>query len=333
MKPAILTISIISPLLIALLLTVYCHGLDDEVIMRHAFKRDIQELESKNNLFQPSDSMETIVQFYLYTRENAEPFLLMPNDTAMLSNSSFDVNKPTKVLIHGFLGSIKRRMVQDIKRRFLETQDVNVLAVDWSPIAWSFNYYAIVEEVPNVGYYLAEMLTFLVSQGCDPKSFHLIGHSLGAHVAGFAGFFLDEWKIGRITGLDPAKPMYNQVDRSKRLDSTDADFVDCIHTCGGLLGLSEPICHVDFYPNGGRHVQPGCYVFDFGRCSHRRSYEYFAESILPTHKFPALMCKKFNDTPNDCTNSDVYMGNYVNRSARGVFFVHTNKVFPYAINS
>jgi Lipase len=45
---------------------------------------------------------------------------------------------------------------------------------------------------------------------------------------------------------------------TERLAATDAMFVDVIHTCAGLLGYDLPIGHVDFYPNGGDHVQPGC---------------------------------------------------------------------------
>ena len=50
--------------------------------------------------------------------------------------------------------------------------------------------------------------------------------------------------------------------RRMRLDTTDAEFVDVIHTNSGKIYLGEvsmleAIGHVDFYPNGGQE-QPGC---------------------------------------------------------------------------
>ena len=48
----------------------------------------------------------------------------------------------------------------------------------------------------------------------DPKMIHLIGHSLGCHVAGIAAkaVFQDTGsKIGRISALDPASPQYSDL--------------------------------------------------------------------------------------------------------------------------
>ena len=63
-------------------------------------------------------------------------------------------------------------------------------------------------------------------------------------------------------GLDPAGPLYEGLDAELKLDATDADFVDVIHTNAdrflvGGLGSYEKSGHADFYPNGGQW-QPGC---------------------------------------------------------------------------
>jgi hypothetical protein len=63
-------------------------------------------------------------------------------------------------------------------------------------------------------------------------------------------------------GLDPAGPLFEGYDTSVRLDKSDADYVDVIHSNGeaiyvGGFGIAEAIGHVDFYPNGGR-AQRGC---------------------------------------------------------------------------
>lgn len=63
--------------------------------------------------------------------------------------------------------------------------------------------------------------------------FHIIGHSLGAHIAGYAGTSLNG-QIGRITALDPAKPYFEATHSSVRLDRTDAKYVDVVHTDASL---------------------------------------------------------------------------------------------------
>lgn len=79
---------------------------------------------------------------------------------------------------------------------------------------------------------------------------HLVGHSLGAHICGFAAKELkkghNKWLVQRISGLDPAQPCFRNVDPSIHLHRTDAPFVDVIHTNGRFftslgLGLPEPI--------------------------------------------------------------------------------------------
>lgn len=63
-------------------------------------------------------------------------------------------------------------------------------------------------------------------------------------------------------GLDPASPLFETisgiVDPEFRLDPTDAQFVDVIHTSGSAFGFLAPLGHADFYPNNGKFPQPGC---------------------------------------------------------------------------
>ena len=66
----------------------------------------------------------------------------------------------------------------------------------------------------------------------------------------------------RITGLDPAGPLFEQTTSAVRIDRSDCSFVDIIHTNGGnedagFLGMNAAVGHSDFFPNGG-HQQPKC---------------------------------------------------------------------------
>jgi hypothetical protein len=94
-----------------------------------------------------------------------------------------------------------------------------------------------------------------------PSAVQLIGHSLGAHIAGNVGKFFNG-TIGRITGLDPAGPLF-QTTSEDALSSDNALFVDSIHTSSGVLGQTRPTVDASFYPNRGDPPQPGCAYLDF----------------------------------------------------------------------
>lgn len=46
-------------------------------------------------------------------------------------------------------------------------------------------------------------------------------------------------------------PKFDYAAPEGRLDTTDANFVDVIHSCAGTLGIKQSIGHIDFYPNKG----------------------------------------------------------------------------------
>lgn len=95
------------------------------------------------------------------------------------------------------------------------------------------------------------------------EKIHFIGHSLGSHVAGFAGKKVKELtgnRIRLISGLDPAGPEFEIPlrDKNSRLSSEDATIVEAVHTNIGVNGFTKPLGTTDFYVNGGGPYQPGC---------------------------------------------------------------------------
>ncbi len=136
-----------------------------------------------------------------------------------------------------------------MKDELLKKEDLNIFLVDWQNHASGIDYF---RAVYNVRLVAKEINKFIKEAFISSNKTHCIGHSLGAHICGYVG---KEIKLKRISGLDPAGPMFGQKS-SERLDKTDAEFVDVIHS-DSTLGFNSPIGHVDFYPNGGSS-QPGC---------------------------------------------------------------------------
>ncbi|XP_050298571.1 phospholipase A1 member A-like isoform X2 [Anthonomus grandis grandis] len=195
------------------------------------------------------------VQFVLFPR-NSTPYLLRYENQEALNNSEFDPSNPTKIITHGFMSSIKNDVVTLIKDAYLETSSYNIIGMDWSALCHT-EYVSAMRGAKIAGQQLGDFLNYLASSGIDLRDVHIIGHSLGAHVAGMGGSSVVGQRVGRITGLDPAGPGYGDIKEELRLDSQDALLVDVIHTFMKVIGTSRPIGHIDFYPNGGRY-QPGC---------------------------------------------------------------------------
>lgn len=138
-----------------------------------------------------------------------------------------------------------------------------------------------------------------------------------------------------MTGLDPALPGFHLIaSETNRLDATDADFVDVIHSCAGVLGFLQPLGNADFYPNAGTAVQPGCCCVPevMEACSHGRSYVYFTESINSKSGMIATKCGSWDQYMGGrCDGAEtVLMGEHVDKSASGSYFLRTRSEPPYA---
>ncbi|XP_011186592.2 phospholipase A1 VesT1.02 [Zeugodacus cucurbitae] len=281
----------------------------------------------------PSGRAAAVVYFHLYTNENPKtPDTIVAGDAASLAASHFNRANPTKFVIHGWQSDSDSDLNPLIRDAYLSKGKFNVICVDWSDKAQTLNYAASVMRVPGVGKQVASFIDFLHQQGgLSYANLQVIGHSLGAHVSGYAGKNVRYGRIQQITGLDPALPMFSYDKPAERLNQNDAYYVESIQTCGGLLGFLRPIGKAAFYPNGGKS-QPGCGLDLAGSCAHSRSWIYYAESIQKNN-FPSMKCSDYeNAVEKSCgkTYSSVRMAaptNYVN--ADGDFYVPVNKKAPY----
>ncbi|XP_055386255.1 phospholipase A1-like [Condylostylus longicornis] len=298
-------------------------------------KIDLEELNlSCKPLCDPANG-DVDVKFYLYTRKNPsveEKQELKSSDSETIKNSNFNYRKPTRFIIHGWNNNYGSSVNRVITEAYLHKDDYNVIVLDWSSCSKTINYFAARCCVDNVGKQLAKLIDILNEKHkLKFQQIKLIGHSLGAHVAGFAGKNIKRGKLPSIIGLDPALPCFKVDAIDERLSAGDAEYVETIHTNAGILGFFNPIGIASFYPNGGTK-QPGCLKIS---CSHSRSFQYYAESVERVNEFIPKKCNNMEEIKkNNCNINadDIRMGGKTNNDkADGIFILPTNKAYPYAI--
>ncbi|KAL3868056.1 hypothetical protein ACJMK2_040894 [Sinanodonta woodiana] len=255
------------------------------------------------NLF-PESPDKINITFRLFTRQNEQDNtfkIFSVEDVVGIKNSHFDHCRPTKIVVHGYLSRGYDSWMLTMKNELLKAGDFNVILIYWNDGSQG-TYNQATANARVVGALTAKLITVLMKHAnADPADFHIIGHSIGAHIGGYVGERTPN--LGRITGLDPAALIFQSADKVVRLDRADAKFVDVIHTDGGNilmlgLGMFDPMGHADYYPNGGI-FQPGCYAFHFIPrkvvCRHLRSLEYFIESINSVCPFRGYRCPSYTD--------------------------------------
>ena len=108
------------------------------------------------------------------------------------------------------------------------------------------------KNLPVVSQHCSGFIQWLFQEGVlDKTKLHLIGQSMGAHIVGAVGYYvqlsMDNYKIPRITGLDPAGvSMYPSI-RGRNIQKEDAEFVDVIHANFDHLGDRTLDGHVDIF--------------------------------------------------------------------------------------
>ncbi|XP_026733202.1 pancreatic lipase-related protein 3-like [Trichoplusia ni] len=287
----------------------------------------------------PMECPNVNVTFWLYTKENEDnPYQVFALNSTSIEEAPWVKGAPVKILIHGYTGYRDFSPNTEIRPAYLKCCNYNIISIDYNPIAREPCYIEAARNTELVGKCTAQLIDQLVQKhDFNLSQFHVIGFSLGGQAAGFIGDYLTSGLLDRITGLDPALPLFVTTDPKKKIDKSDAKFVDVLHTNALEKGKLESSGTVDFYANGGI-TQPGCRTTredTKSGCSHGRAPQYYAESINTEVGFYAAKCyswitymigwcELFNSA------DDVLFGEHVPLDAKGLYFFRTNSEAPYA---
>lgn len=134
-----------------------------------------------------------------FRRNYQAEMLTVPENGTAIDSQYFNSSNDVKIVTHGWLSGESTEWLQKIKNSFLK-KDYNVILVDWSELADNPIYPWSALSTRYVGKRLSKLISAIKSTfHVGGESFHLIGHSLGAQVMGYAGMF-SEHQIRRITG-------------------------------------------------------------------------------------------------------------------------------------
>ncbi|CRL01824.1 CLUMA_CG015039, isoform A [Clunio marinus] len=299
---------------------------------------------------------------YVLLTERENISIPITESLKLWNHEQFDVMKKVVIMVTGWTTDVNEEnsAASELWKAYHSRGDTNFVFVDTARYvdtlyAWSaFN---TQELGRGLGRGLAELIKVV-----PLENIHLMGHSLGAHIAGTAGKTFQEItnkQLPRITAFDPAKvrkvvnfleisliklfhlfslllllhqkPCFNEGESLLGVGRGDAEFVDVIHSDAGGLGKSEAIGDADFFPNGIVPLMPGCLTIF---CSHSRAWEYYAETVYKGNEsnFIGKKCGSLLSYEIDaCIRQEVPMGYACPPTAKGNFFLKTSSKSPFGL--
>lgn len=134
----------------------------------------------------PSD-----IKIYFFSRTTNGKEVNLANP-AEINQTDYSPSKETIFLIHGWINDHRAPMIESIKNAYLDVADVNVFVVDWGRFAFE-EYVHARYLVVAIGKTLAELVSsMVVNNFLSLSKTTIVGHSLGAHIAGTTGKALNK---------------------------------------------------------------------------------------------------------------------------------------------
>ncbi|XP_055842957.1 uncharacterized protein LOC129909839 [Episyrphus balteatus] len=221
------------------------------------------------------------------------------NDLASILKHPKFVHKNTSCYLHGYNNTQDDYSVHLLVDSYLKGNDFNFLTVDFAALV-NGSYTSAQENILKLVPRLSNSFLDLIKAGLDVNSISLVGHSLGGVAVGLIGRDIYQKTNGRvilprISPLDPSNPDERDDYFLPAVQKTDAKFVDVIHASAGQTGTPVHTGHVDFWPNGGEPIQPGCPEESVNEeCSHHKAWAYWAQSVAKVNSRQLLSYRAKN---------------------------------------
>uniref|UniRef100_A0A0A9XS30 Lipase domain-containing protein n=1 Tax=Lygus hesperus TaxID=30085 RepID=A0A0A9XS30_LYGHE len=265
-------------------------------------------------------------KFHLRTRDHFNLSSATADQKGKIFKNHLKPDKDVVVIVHEYLRGCYTSFTVETTKAYHRTRPkVQIVNVCWNagfpflssnvgePLG-SLGYLPATMFLPCVGDLIAKFLKRIHQESHVPwNRITLIGHSLGCQLAGDAGNKVGG-KLRKIIALDPATPFYGYSKLTKSLlNPKSAKHVIVLHTAR----LQYSMGTADFYANS--EEQPGCErhlespnpsLFEFWKCIHSRSFQYYIESVLNPHAFPARKCASYDKVKDGkCENKNsTYFG-------------------------
>ncbi|XP_072338978.1 lipoprotein lipase-like isoform X2 [Scyliorhinus torazame] len=162
-------------------------------------------LEQHSNDVEGLNSIKTKFSLRYGSKPDEDLCYIFPGHVDSLSKCGFNTTSKTFLIIHGWSvsGMFESWIEKLIIALYQREPDANILVVDWLDRAHQ-HYPIAAKNTMLVGQDIAKLINWLEKQENNLlNKMHLIGYSLGAHVAGFAGSHTAN-KISRITAFSEA---------------------------------------------------------------------------------------------------------------------------------
>lgn len=291
------------------------------------------------NTFTLGDILDSVRLIFYYgpTLKDHEAFML-DNVTPLLSHPKF-VHKNTSCYFPGYTNTQDDFSIHLLVDSYLKGNEFNFLVVDYAALV-NGSYIEAQQNMQKFVPKFTKSILDLISAGLDIDSFSLVGHSLGGVTIGMVGENIQNMSNGniiipRISPLDPSNPKAHDVFILPPVRKTNARFVDVIHSSAGETGTSAHSGHADFWPNGGKPIQPGCPTDPNTntKCSHSKAYAYWAQSVAKINSTQLLAYRadnyeEFSERQNYLkTQQAIPMGIYCPQSAFGDYYLNLTSTY------